>query len=259
MKAIKLSVISAAILLSTSAMANVDNSAVKAVKNTGAAVIDGTKTLVKTASRPGSVSAEVGTLGAGVSLAWSANETAEVVAGWNGAKLNSDNKIKNDFRIDGVTYKLDAELNNPYLGVQVRPAANWLTVGAGIIVPNNDFTLKTDAAASTDDATYQIGNENVKVKELGSLEAKLENRNRVAPYLTVGFRPNINNKWGVFGEFGAAYMGEADVTVTATPLESSTMSAEERNRHVKTLENTLENKDLLKWAPIAKVGATYRF
>ena len=39
------------------------------------------------------------------------------------------------------------------------------------------------------------------------VEATVENKNTLAPYLTLGFRPNITNNFGVFGEIGAAYTG----------------------------------------------------
>ena len=83
---------------------------------------------------------------------------------------------------------------------------------------------------------------------VGSVSADLEHRNKLAPYLTVGFRPNITNNFGVFGELGAAYMGKTTANVKAdNPLA------------VEEIKNALEDKDLLEWLPIVKLGATYRF
>lgn len=88
MKLIKFLVVATA-LSSGVAMAN-DTlaNAGKAVTNTGKAVANAGKTVVDTVKKPAAVSLELGTLGAGANVAWSANETAEVVVGWTGANLS---------------------------------------------------------------------------------------------------------------------------------------------------------------------------
>ncbi|MBR7539615.1 hypothetical protein KC221_25875, partial [Mycobacterium tuberculosis] len=50
----------------------------------------------------------------------------------------------------------------------------------------------------------------------GNIEASAENKNTMNPYLTIGFRPNITNNFGVFGEIGAAYTGGLKVTDAKT-------------------------------------------
>lgn len=249
MKAIKLSMIGLAAIVSTSAMANV-------VTDTASGVVKGASTLVKTATNPAAISAEVGTLGAGVNLSWSANETTEVVVGWAGgdvAKVINDN-----FDAKGVNYQLDTRFSNPYVGVQVRPAAGWFTVGTGIIIPDNKIKVKANPAGSSENAIYRIGGEDVSVKALGTLEGDINHRNRVAPYLTVGFRPNLHNNWGVFGEIGAAYLGKTRATVTAVNGDG-TLAPEKQAEYAKQAERDLEEKSSLEWAPIVKLGATYRF
>ncbi|MFT5120762.1 MAG: hypothetical protein ACI8R1_002314 [Psychrobacter glaciei] len=289
MKLIKLSAISAAILASTAALAAepvivVDsadavvyeaepvavayqaepayayNADAGIVRNTTGAVVGGTKTFFQTAVNPAAVSAEVGTLGYGANVAWAMNDKTELQAGWAGGDVAD--LFGGDFDADDVNYDVDADFSNPYLGVQYRPVANWFTMGAGIIVPDNDIDVKANAEGPN----FRIDNVDYNASETGTLSGTLEHRNKLAPYGTIGFRPNIGNNWGVFGEIGAAYMGKTDATVrssnsgqqvTATSVNGTTTV--DADVVAKAAEQELEDKDWLEWFPIVKLGATYRF
>jgi len=277
MKFIKLTAISAAVLASTAALAAepvivVDDNAAVAyeaepvavayeaesaayaynadagvVRNTTGAVLGGTKTLFQTAINPASVSAEVGTLGYGANIGWSVNEKTELQAGWAGG--DAADLFGGDFDADDVNYDVDTDFSNPYLGVQLRPTGNWFTMGAGIIVPDNDI----DVRANSEDNNYRINDVVYSADDVGTLQGTIEHRNKLAPYATVGFRPNITNNFGVFGEVGAAYMGKTDANVTASGNTPEATAA------AQAAEQELEDKDWLEWFPIVKVGATYRF
>ncbi|MGP5103363.1 hypothetical protein ACTXMF_10480 [Psychrobacter celer] len=289
MKLIKLTAISAAVLASTAALAAEpvvvvdDNTAVAyeaepvavayeaepayaynadagVVRNTTGAVVGGTKTFFQTAINPAAVSAEVGTLGYGANIAWGLNENTELQAGWAGGDVAD--LFGGDFDANDVNYDVDADFSNPYIGVQLRPAANWFTMGAGIIVPDNDI----DVRANAEGPNFRINNVDYNASETGTLSGTMEHRNKLAPYGTIGFRPNIGNNWGVFGEIGAAYMGKTDATVTssnsgqqvtATTVNGTTTV--DADVVAKAAEQELEDKDYLEWMPIVKVGATYRF
>ncbi|HAM61099.1 MAG TPA: hypothetical protein DCP60_04595 [Psychrobacter sp.] len=284
MKLIKLTAVSAAILGSTAAMAAdpivvVDDNDTVAypvaapayqynqdagiIRNTTGAVVGTTKTLFNTAINPAAVSAEIGTLGYGANIAWSMNETTELQAGWAGGDVSD---IKDDFDVDDVEYEIkDADFSNPYLGVQMRPAANWFTVGAGIIVPDNDIDVEARGTGNF----FEINDISYNTSEVGTLAGSVEHRNDLAPYLTIGFRPNISDRWGVFGEVGAAYMGKTDATVRAVgngnddvnfTAENGTVNGTvSRDEVARRAERELEDKDWLEWFPIVKLGATYRF
>lgn len=288
MRFIKLTAVSAAVLASTAAMAadpannaqGVDaayeaeptnyeaqptNNGVLAkttgaVRNTTGAVVGGTKTLFNTAVNPAAVSAEVGTLGYGANIGWALNENTELQAGWAGGDVGD--LVGGDVDINDVDYDIDADFSNPYLGVQLRPTGNWFTMGAGIIVPDNDF----DVVANAEGPNYRIDNVDYNAGETGTLSGTMEHRNKVAPYATVGFRPNITNNWGVFGEVGAAYMGKTDATVTSSNAGGEVTATSVGGTSTVTgadvanaAEKELEDKDYLEWMPIVKVGATYRF
>lgn len=283
MKLIKLTAISAAVLASTAALAAepvivVDgndamayeaapapsyayNADAGVVSNTTGAIFGGTKTLFQTAVNPAAVSAEVGTLGYGANIAWSMNDKTELQAGWAGGDVAD--LFGGDFDADDVNYDVDSDFSNPYLGVQLRPAGNWFTMGAGVIVPDNDI----DVRANANGPNFRIDNVDYNATQTGTLSGTIEHRNQLAPYGTIGFRPNINNNWGVFGEVGAAYMGKTDATVRSSN-ENGPVTALDANGNVSVVsgsdvaraaEQELEDKDWLEWFPIVKVGATYRF
>ncbi|WP_351118812.1 hypothetical protein [Psychrobacter sp. SMN/5/1215-MNA-CIBAN-0208] len=235
------------------------------IRNTTGAIFGGTKTLFNTAINPASVSAEVGTLGYGANIGWSLNEKTELQAGWAGGDVAD--LFGGDFDANDVNYEVDADFSNPYLGVQLRPMSNWFTVGAGIIVPDNDF----DVTANSEGGYFEINDTKYDADSVGTLQGTMEHRNKLAPYGTIGFRPNIGNNWGVFGEIGAAYMGKTDATVTASNVSGDPVFIQNAsgdnvispNETAQTVaqdaERELEDKDWLEWMPIVKVGATYRF
>ena len=204
MKMIKLTAITAAVLGSTAAMAAqpvivVDDNANMAyeakattyqaakpsyaydadsgiVRNTTGAVVGTTKTLFNTLTNPASVSAEVGTLGYGANLGFSLNDKVELQAGWAGGDVAD--LFGGDFDVDDVNYDVDADFSNPYMGVQLRPAANWFTMGAGVIVPDNDL----DVRATAKDGSFEINDVEYVVGNGESLEGSIEHRNKLAPY-----------------------------------------------------------------------------
>ena len=277
MKLIKLTAISAAVLASTAALAAepvviVDgndavvyeaepvaqyNADAGIVRNTTGAVVGGTKTLFNTAVNPAAVSAEIGTLGYGANIAWALNDKTELQAGWSGMNFDGDTELNaNDSWInwdkalgDGYgdykgTMDYDVDFSNPYIGVQMRPFANNFTVAAGTMVPRNkiDASLKSDKShdVSIDGQTFEVQNADIKI----------ENKNKLAPYATIGYRPNINQNWGFFGELGAAYMGKMDAEVTNVSGDSTAGFKEASEQEIK-------DKNI--WYPIVKAGVTYRF
>ena len=231
------------------------------VRNTTGAVVGGTKTFFQTVTHPAAISAEVGTLGYGANIGWALNDKTELQAGWAGGDVAD--LFGGDFDAGDVNYDVDADFSNPYLGVQLRPMANWFTMGAGIIVPDNDL----DVTANADGGFFKIDGQQYNSADVGSLQGTMEHRNKLAPYATIGFRPNITNNFGLFGEIGAAYMGQTDATVRAQDPNSVVNYVDANGNKLTTTagqvaskaEKELEDKDWLEWMPIVKVGATYRF
>ncbi len=282
MKIIKLTAVSAAVLMSTAAMAQdpivvVDNNnnavvyqaATPAyqyqndagiIRNTTGAVVGTTKTIFNTLTNPASVSAEVGTLGYGANLGFSINEKVELQAGWAGGDVAD--LFGGDFDANDVNYDVDSDFSNPYMGVQLRPAGNWFTMGAGIIVPDNSI----DVTANPEGGVYKIDGVQYNANDVGVLQGSIDHRNKLAPYATIGFRPNITNNFGVFGEIGAAYLGKTDAEVRSVGGvsgfirdENNVVTGESSASVAQRAERELEDKNYIEFLPIVKLGATYRF
>ena len=213
------------------------------VKNTTTQLVTGTRTFFDTVTHPAAISAEVGTLGYGANIGWGLNDKTELVVGWAGGDIGD---LKDTIDIQDNTFDLETDYSNPYIGVNLRPAANWFTVGLGTIFQDNKTTLKSNNAQGV-----KIGNNDV-IGYSGNLEASVENKNTMAPYLTLGFRPNITNNFGLFGEVGAAYTGGQKVT-------EAKIDGANRADLASDLQKDIDDENLAKWYPIAKIGATYRF
>lgn len=236
------------------------------VRNTTGAVVGGTKTFFQTVTHPAAISAEIGTLGYGANIGWALNDKTELQAGWAGGDVSD---FSSHVNVNGVRYNIDdADFSNPYLGVQLRPMANWFTMGAGIIVPDNDIQVSAEGKNNI----FKVGDVDYSAADTGTLKGTIEHRNTLAPYATIGFRPNITNNFGLFGEIGAAYMGKTDATVRAdgnpnefvgytdaTGVVDKANSTVTRGDVAASAQNELEDKNYLEWMPIVKVGATYRF
>lgn len=257
MKTLKLAGLTTAVLFSSTAMANV-------ITDAGHTIVDSGKQVFTTLAKPGAVNAEIGTLGYGASIAWSANPSTEVVAGWNGmdydTTIDMNDSIINWSKVLGDSYKevkgdlkLDVDFSNPYVGVNVRPWKNQFTVGTGVIFQDNSLTASM--ATKGDEITVQ----GKKYTVDGTVDLDIESRNALAPYLTLGVKPNINSasRVGFFGEVGAAYTGKwktnVDVTGNVTAPSGSTVDDLKQELTEKL------NDDMPTWYPILKVGATFRF
>lgn len=242
------------------------------VQNTTTQVVEGTKTIVSTITHPAAVSAEIGTLGYGANVAWGVNDKTDLVVGWNGLSYddkveldgNDDsnliNKALND-ELDGFKGDLDVKLdmNNPYVGVRLRPWANAFAVSTGVIY--NDNELKAHLTPKSGSTNFSINGKEYVIPTTATKDSyvnlEVEHKNDLAPYLTLGFHPSITDKFGLFGEVGAAYAGKLKTNVTANKIYN-TAGQDATADAIKQAEKELKDLDL-EWMPIVKLGATYRF
>lgn len=278
MKLFKLTAVAAAVLGSSVAMAQdvvvVDNTQAAndvvviteaPVQQTGTNVVDSGKGFFNQAVNPAAVSAEIGTLGYGANIAWGVNETTELTAGWNGFSddgtkdldasdswINWGKALGDGWGSFKGDMKYDADFSNPYLGVNLRPWANNFTIGTGILIPDNELKASL-TPKDGETASVRINGTPYDVKSGETVNVKVENRNKLAPYLTVGYRPNINQNWGVFGELGAAYMGKMDATVDVKDSAGNQIKQDLAD----AAKRDIEKDDV--WYPMVKAGVTYRF
>ena len=201
-------------------------------------------------------------MGYGANLGFSLNDKVELQAGWAGGDVAD--LFGGDIDVNDVNYDVETDFSNPYMGVQLRPAANWFTMGAGIIVPNNDIEVTSNPNGGSD-SFYKVNGVEYNATQTGQLTGTIDHRNKLAPYATIGFRPNISNNFGIFGEIGAAYMGKTDATVRTNGTSLNVSNSEGQLTGVSSAQvaalaqKELEDEDYIEWLPIVKLGATYRF
>lgn len=192
---------------------------------------------------PTGVRAEVGTTGYGGAISWSANPYVGVTLGYNGGDIS----WSDDVEVDDVNYDVDMDNNLVYLNAEIRPWANWFYVAAGVGYIDQQYGL----LARNDGGTIKVNGENTNLTSLGY---DLDYSNDIAPYLGIGFSPAITNRWGVFGEVGAYYTGNPNVTNVR-----ATGGTWEDNQLVVDHINEVRNDDKFEWLPVAKLGVSFRF
>lgn len=210
---------------------------------------------------PNAVSAEVGSFGYGGNVTWYANDTVDLQVGYNGGNIISDV----DVDVEELTFTGETDFSSPYIGLQLRPMQNWFTVGTGVIYTDgNSITATAKPKANVE---FEYNGKKYKADSTDAqIDTSIELENTLSPYLTIGFHPKMNNKFGVFGDIGLAYTGGLNTDVKArgsftkdgssTALTQSQIEELESDAR-KEIEDTLSGND--RFYPVLKLGATYNF
>lgn len=193
---------------------------------------------------------EVGTTGYGGALLWTANPYVGLALGYNGGDIS----WSDDVEVDDVNYDVDNDNNLTYLNAEIRPWgastnpwAQGLYVAAGVGYVDQQYALQ----ARNDGGTIKVDGKDT---GLSQLSYDLDYKNDIAPYLGFGFAPKINKNWGVFGEVGAYYTGNPNVSNVdyhgGTPSDAQLVED-----HI----NEVRNDDKYEWLPVGKVGVSYHW
>lgn len=205
--------------------------------------------------KPASVRAEVGTTGYGGAISYNVNPYVGLTLGYNGGDISWSDDVK----VDGTTYDLDMDNNNVYLNAEIRPWANWFYMAAGTAYLDNDYDLQKRIGAgetlSIDGNNYQL---DVPGQE-GGARGTMKYKNNIAPYLGLGFSPSITDRFGVFGEVGAYYVGNPEVQLTQYNLDQVNGNTVPPQAAINKQANDIRNDDKYKWLPVAKLGLSLRF
>ena len=202
--------------------------------------------------KPASVRAEVGTTGYGGAISYNANPHVGVTLGYNGGDIS----WSDDLSINGSKYDLNMDNNNVYLNAEIRPWANWLYVATGVAYLDNDYDLDRRIGAGNN---FTVNNTDFNATTDVHISGKMKYKNDIVPYLGVGFSPAITNRWGVFGEVGAYYTGNPEVSLNATGTAISGGNPLLLQGKVKEEERKIRDKGTYEWLPVAKLGLSFRF
>lgn len=217
--------------------------------------------------KPAAVRAEIGTTGYGGALEFAASDSVDIEIGY--ASANSV-KLVDDLEVKDAEYTVEFEPSkNVFLNAKMRPFKNNFHVTAGVLWQDNQINVSANGGGNdsikVNGKTYQLGD-----NSLGDVEANLTFKNEFAPYLGIGFSPSITKRWGLFGEIGAAYIGDTEVSVHSTRADDDTVSVLVNGTSTPTktkvgevltqVQEEIEDKKIAsKVLPVAKVGVTVRF
>lgn len=205
---------------------------------------------------PVGVRAEIGTTGYGGALLWQANPYVGLALGYNGGDISWSDDVK----VNGSKYDLDMDNKNVYLNAELRPWgasdnrwAQGLYMAAGVGYLDNDYGLKARAGSANDTVTI----DGWRYQGPGEVNGKLDYSNKIAPYVGFGFAPKINKNWGLFGEIGAYYTGNPNVSLQATGLTALDPNAPSAQDSANADAQKIRNDDKYKWLPVGKVGVNF--
>lgn len=223
------------------------------------------------AQLPTSANIEASSLGYGASLTWQLNKKTALQAGLTAGNILSfaDGDYTPDNPND-VVFTLKTDFTSPYVGVQLRPMDNALTVNTGVIYMGNS-SVKAVANPELQQSFVVDNDRYTTTSDKAQLDAKFKFKNKLVPYATIGVQSDNKKPYGVFAELGAAYTGgiKTDVQATGTFTDKNGKTVvkntpefaqfEEKTRQ--EIENKIDKdtKRNDKLYPIIKVGATARF
>lgn len=246
MKLLKLAVVTSALSLSGMAMA--DSQIVRSGN-----VFEANQLI------PSGVRAEVGTTGYGGALLWTVNPYVGLALGYNGGDIS----WSDDLKINGSKYDLDMENKTAYLNAELRPwgasenvFAKSLYVAAGVGYIDNSYDL--DRRVQPERGFTVNKTDFVAGKDGTHISGKMNYDNDIAPYLGLGIAPKINKNFGLFGEVGAYYTGNPQVSLQRVSGDAIATSAN-LDDEIKAEENKIANKSRYEWMPVGKVGVSFHW
>lgn len=196
--------------------------------------------------KPFGVRVEGGTTGYGGALVYSASPKTDLVIGYNGGSVS----WSGDLDVNGVKYDLEMDNNTTYINAQLRPFANSFHVALGVGYTDNEYSV---TGRPDGEGFYRIDGKKFNVSEVGTLTGKMRYKNDIVPYVGVGFSPSITTRFGLFGQVGAYYTGNPEVTLVGSAATPAAQNAIDNERRKIAQDSTYE------WMPVAKLGATLRF
>jgi hypothetical protein len=188
-----------------------------------------------------------GTLGLGGELA------ANVLPDLNGRFGVTFFDLSLNGTFSGVEYDFDLDMLTYPITVDWYPFQNAFHVSAGIIINETDVDL-----GARPDTTITIGDTTYLASEVGTLSGDVSYR-RVAPYIGIGWGNAFGKekRWGVVGDFGIAFIGSPDVSLSASgPIASQPAFQSDLAQEQDDLEDDLSDFNIY---PVFSVSFFFRF
>ena len=189
------------------------------------------------------IGARLGTLGLGAEAALGLSDSFVLRAGlgtFSFFDLSSD--------YEGVEYTVTPPSTTGTVGIDLYPAGSAFRLMAGIMFRAGDWEMDSGDLAQGE--PIEIG-DNV-YSEAGTLHGVMATRS-TAPFVGLGFGHHTEGGFGFFLDLGVAFVGEADVTMTAQgPIASADGFQQDLDTHIQEIED--DYASYMKYWPIINLG-----
>lgn len=194
-----------------------------------------------------SIGARAGTLGFGAEAALGLSENIAVRGGLGSFFYEYDDEY------DDVEYTISPPSMTGTLGVDFYPTGGAFRIMAGLMFRDGDFEAKSGDLAAAE--SVEIGDN--EYTEAGTLHGIVATSS-TAPFVGVGFGNHTQGGFGLFIDLGVAFVGDADVSITAAgPIASEPGIQQDLSREAQNIED--EAAGYLKYWPIMSVGVKIPF
>ena len=192
--------------------------------------------------------ARAGTLGFGAEAALGLSENFAVRGG-----IGTFSFIDLTGDYEDVEYTLTPPSMTGTLGIDVYPLGGSFRLMAGFMYRSGDFEM--DSGDLAEGGPIEIGDN--EYNESGTLHGALGTKS-TAPFVGLGFGNHTQRGFGFFIDFGVAFVGEADVSLTAEgPIAQVEGFQADLDKHVQEIED--EAASYLKYWPILNLGVKIPF
>ncbi|MGD2121800.1 MAG: hypothetical protein PVJ76_08645 [Gemmatimonadota bacterium] len=191
--------------------------------------------------------ARVGTLGIGAEAALGLSENFAIRGGLGSFFYEYDDEY------DDVEYTISPPSMTGTLGIDFYPSGGSFRLMAGLMFRNGDFEAESGDLASA--GSVEIGDN--EYDEAGFLKGVVAT-NSTAPFVGLGFGNHTQGGFGFFIDFGVAFVGEADVSITASgPIASAPGIQADLDREAQNIQD--DAASYLKYWPILNLGLKIPF
>jgi len=164
---------------------------------------------------------------------------------------------------DDTDTHYDTDLSQFNLGatLEYHPFASGFYIGAGIYYQNPSYEME----ATPSGGEYEFGDGTYPADLVGKVNGKVEDLNKVVPYIGLGYDASLFDSGNLFFTFkaGAWYQDSPRVSLTAHDCALDTLragSCDDLRRDLDKEEQDI-NEDIkdYKWWPVLQIGISYRF
>lgn len=199
------------------------------------------------------MSAELGTLGAGVHLTFPVQDNLNVRLGFNGYNTSysaSTSDVDYDF-------KLKLQTIDTLLDWYPMSNSSFRLTG-GIFFDGNKIS---SVAKPNSNGTYTINGDTYTTSEVGTIDGDITFRS-AAPYLGFGWGNSASKTkgWGFTSDLGVIFQGAPSANLTSSGCQASVSLCTQFANDLSVENSNLESKmTSFKYYPVVRIGVSYSF